>query len=344
MNMEDSINLNIWRLYKHMLRSRLFEQAVIQYWSDGKISGEMHMGLGEEAIVAGILDHFKDGDSMALDHRGTPAMVIGGIDLGALLREFLGDQAGLCGGKGGHMHLFSKERLAASSGIVGAAGPTACGFAVAAKYLRPGSISVAFFGDGAVNQGMLLESFNLSVAWNLPILFVCKDSEWAITTISSSVTGGNLVERANGFGMNAVEIDGSDVETVWESVKEPIKNAREKNEPSFIHAHCYHSEGHFLGDPLLQVARNPLGEMKKMAGSMIKSITKIKGASLKERTNTLSSISSLIGKTAKERRVPGKDPLEITRNKLLHDESKLNQIEQEVQAEIKAVIDDVMIL
>ena len=98
-----------------------------------------------------------------------------GVDLVALLREFLGHPGGICDGMGGHMHLFSKQHLVASSGIVGASGPTAAGFALAAQYLKSRSIAVSFFGDGAINQGMLLESFNLAQVWNLPVLFVCKD-------------------------------------------------------------------------------------------------------------------------------------------------------------------------
>jgi pyruvate dehydrogenase E1 component alpha subunit len=197
-----------------------------------------------------------------------------GVDLVALLREFLGHPQGLCNGMGGHMHLFSKQHLAASSGIVGASGPTAAGFAFAAQYLNPGSIAISFFGDGAVNQGMLLESFNLAVVWKLPVLFVCKDSEWAITTISSTVTGGKLVDRAIGFGMNAIEIDGTNVEDVWFAAKDAINRARNGEGPTFIRTHCYHIEGHFLGDPLLRVARKPSYRRSFSWGSIIASCSK----------------------------------------------------------------------
>jgi pyruvate dehydrogenase E1 component alpha subunit len=156
--------LDFWSLYAKMLESRLFEEAVIRLWQDGLISGEMHLGTGEEAIIAGVVSNLQESDTMALDHRGTAAMLMRGEDPVSLLRELLGRPDGLCGGMGGHMHLFSKKALAASSGIVGAAGPTAAGFALSAQYLRPGSIAVAFFGEGAVNEGMLMESMNLAVA------------------------------------------------------------------------------------------------------------------------------------------------------------------------------------
>ncbi len=335
--MENSASLDIWRLYKQMLRSRLFEQAVVKLWNEGKISGEMHMGIGEEAIVAGILDFFREGDAMALDHRGTPPLVMRGINLVSIMREFLGKPDGLCCGMGGHMHLFSKEHLAASSGIVGASGPTATGFALAAQYLRPGTLSVAFFGDGAINQGMLLESMNLAVVWELPVIFVCKDSDWAITTVSSTVTGGTICDRARGFGLETVKLDGSDVETVWKTAKKAVEKARDGRGPTFIHAFCYHIEGHFLGDPLLRLARNPITEMGKMAGSLIKAATKLKGTSLKERGRGLGMITSLLGKTTRELSGKQKDPVEITRKKLESDPGRLQKLEDEVKKEIENV-------
>ena len=144
---------DLWALYRHMLRSRLFELAVAKLWNDGDISGEMHLGTGEEAIAAGVVSQLTDGDAMALDHRGTPPLLMRGVDPVTLLRELLGRSDGLCAGMGGHMHLFSPEHLAASSGIVGASGPAVVGFALAAQRLRPGTLAAAFFGEGAVNQG-----------------------------------------------------------------------------------------------------------------------------------------------------------------------------------------------
>ena len=138
---------------------------------------------------------------MALEHRGTPPMLMRGVEPVALLREFMGQADGLCGGKGGHMHLFAPDKLAASSGIVSAAGPAANGFVLAGQMLHPGSVSIAFFGDGATSEGMLMESMNLAVVWKLSVIFVCKDNAWAITTPANTVVGGNLLARAQAFGM-----------------------------------------------------------------------------------------------------------------------------------------------
>jgi TPP-dependent pyruvate/acetoin dehydrogenase alpha subunit len=145
-----SEQIDIWHLYHQMYRSRIFEEAIARLWSEGLISGEMHLGIGEEAICAGVAAHLQDGDAVALDHRGTPPLVLRGTDLQPILYELLGSDKGLCAGHGGHMHLYDKERLMASSGIVGSSGPAAAGFALAAKYLRQGKIAVAYFGEGAL--------------------------------------------------------------------------------------------------------------------------------------------------------------------------------------------------
>lgn len=334
------MSFELWSLYKTMLRSRLFEEAVIEIWNDGKISGEMHLGLGEEAIVAGVVAQLIDGDALALDHRGTPPVLMRGVDPLLLLREFLGQPDGLCAGRGGHMHLFSREHLIASSGIVGASGPAAVGFALAARHLRPKNLAVAFFGEGAMNQGMLMESLNLAVAWNLPVIFVCKDSQWAITTRSESVTGGSLLERARSFGMPAAEVDGSDVETVWKAAEVSSVRARRGKGPSFLYGQCFHPEGHFLGDPLLRVARHPLREMKEIGGPLLKSVMKGDGASVTKRSGRLGTVTALIGKTAKEQWVKQKDPLIETRSKLQKtDKKRLQKLETEIAKEIKTTVE-----
>jgi len=325
-----------------MLRSRLFEEAVTRIWNDGRISGEMHLSIGEEAIVAGTVLQLKDGDAMALDHRGTSPLVMRGVDMILLLREFLGLPDGLCGGQGGHMHLFSSAHLAASSGIVGASGPAATGFALAATHLRPGTIALAFFGEGAMNQGMLLEAMNLAVVWKLPVIFVCKDSKWAITTVSATVTGGNLVERAASFGMPAREVDGTDVAIVWHTAQEAIARARAGKGPTFLLATCPHPEGHFLGDPLLRIARNPVQEIKNVAGPLMKSVTRLKGGSIAKRTGGLGKISALISKTTKEQIMSQKDPIKIIRQKLKSDKDRLNNIAESVNAEIHRIVSEAL--
>jgi len=317
--------IEIWQLYRNMLYSRLFENAIQNLWAKGKISGEMHLGTGEEAIIAGIISQLEEGDAIAVDHRGTPPFIMRGIDPISLLLEFLGHPDGLCAGQGGHMHLFSKEHLIASSGIVGSSGPAATGFALALKYKKQKNIAVAFFGEGAINQGMMLESMNLASIWNLPVLFVCKDNDWAVTTITNDVTGGNLIDRAKGFGIEGYEVDGKDIEAVLKVANEAISKIRSNGGPQFIHAYCVHIEGHFLGDPLLRYQRNP-----NLLAEVVEPLKKYPGKGLDE---ILLLFRKIGGQTKKK-----VDPIVITQKKLKSDPNRLKQIEEKVAREIEQLI------
>ena len=319
------VEVEIWQLYKNMLRSRLFENAIMGLWEEGKISGEMHLGTGEEAIIAGVVSQLEEGDAMAVDHRGTPPFIMRGIDPVLILLELLGHSKGLCAGQGGHMHLFSKEHLVASSGIVGSSGPAATGFALALKYQKQNKIAVAFFGEGAINQGMMLESMNLASAWNLPVLFVCKDNDWAVTTIKNNVTGGNLIERAKGFGIEGCEVDGTDVEAVWKVVNEAFSKMRNNGGPQFIHAHCVHKEGHLLGDPLVRYYRNP-----NMLTEASDSLKEYSGESLNEVLLLLRKIGGQLKKKV--------DPIVVIQKKLKNDADRLKQIEEELTKEIEQIV------
>lgn len=321
---------DLWHLYELMLKSRYFEEAVLQLWNEGKISGEMHLGIGEEAIAAGIVSLLTKGDAMALDHRGSPQLIMLGINPFTLFKELLGHPDGFNNGMGGHMHLFSKEHLTLSSGIVGSSGPAALGFAISAQYLRPGKIAVSFFGEGAINQGMLMESFNLAASWRLPVLFVCKDNKWSITTESKKVTSGILTERVNSFGIPAFEYDGSDVSTVWNASKTAIDHARKGDGPTFLHFHCVRPEGHILGDPLIRMVRQPIKEMKTIAGPLLKSVTKLKGGSIIQRSSSLKSVSATLGKTVKVQMLKSGDPLKNLREKLKTEKNRLEKLESSV--------------
>jgi len=332
---------DLWSLYRQMFRSRLYEEAVTELWEEGLISGEMHLGMGEEGIVAGVLAHLQEGDALALDHRGTPPMLMWGVDPVALLKEMLGREDGLCRGVGGHMHLFDPERLVASSGIVGAAGPAACGFALAGRRLRPGSVAVAFFGEGAANQGMLLESFNLAVAWRLPVIFVCKDNGWEITTRAEMVTGGDLTPRAAGFGLATARIDGGNVLAVWGAAQEAVARARDGEGPTFLHCTCVHIEGHFLGDPLLRIARRPLGEMAEMAGPLTRAVVSRRGASLGDRAAGLRNLTALIRRAFAEDRSREGDPLPPARLRLRQENAqRLEELEEEVARSVGLAVAD----
>jgi pyruvate dehydrogenase E1 component alpha subunit len=210
---------------------------------------------------------------------------------------------------------------------------------MAAQYLRPGNIAVAFFGDGAMNQGMLMESLNLAVVWKLPVLFVCKDNEWAITTRSPSVTGGNLIDRAQSFGMPSMEVDGADAEAVWDAAGRGVARARNGDGPTFLLARCSRIEGHFLGDPLLRVLQKPLQQMKDMTGPLLRSVIAKNGLPLRERISGLGTTISLISQAVKEQHGERRDPLELTGSRLSQEKSRLDELHKEVDQEITQTVE-----
>ena len=329
-----------WSLYTSRLRSRLLEEAVAGLWQDGLISGEMHLGLGEEAVVAGVVSHLRDGDAMALDHRGTAALFMRGVDPVALVREMLGRPDGLCGGMGCHMHLFSTEHLAASSGIVGASGPAAVGFALAAQYERTDRVAVAFLGEGSMNQGMMMESLNLASVWNLPVIFVCKDDDWSIATVSEKMRGGDLVERARALGVPAVEVDGGDVVAVWHAAETAIEGARACGGPAFLLARCVHAEAHFLGFQLLRMVRKPVREMPGVAVPLTRSLLRRRGASLRDRFAGLTEVLAATRTTMRDPREDTKnDPVLRTRGLLAADSERLRVLEDAAEREMTDILE-----
>ncbi len=332
------MTFNPVRLYEQMLSIRLFEEIVGALWKDGLISGEMHSSLGEEAVAVGVVDHLGDGDAMALDHRGTAPLLARGVDPVSLLRECLGRKDGLCGGWGGHMHLFSPAHLAASSGIVGATGPAGVGFALAQEHLRPGRVAVSFFGEGSMNQGMLLESLNLAAAWRLPLVFVCKDNQWSITTPSSSVTAGALTDRAKGFGLPVLAADGLDIRAVWEAAREAVLRARDRKGPTFLLARCVHLEGHSLGYQPFRITRRPVREMAPLVVPLVKSLVRRKGASLPARLRALVDVISRIRAEAKDARSPANDPVVRARRLLGADAAHLADLEENIRKQVQAVV------
>jgi pyruvate dehydrogenase E1 component alpha subunit len=326
-------------LYRQMLRARSYELAVEDLWNRGLIAGEMHLGTGEEAVAAGVVTYLGDGDGLALTHRCSPALVVRGVPLVPMLRELLGCEDGLCRGRGGHMHLFSKQHLAATSGIVGASLPTAAGFALANRRLRSNRVAVAFTGTGAMNSGMALETLNLATAWSLPIVIVCIDNGWAITTSSEAVTGGKLVERARAFGLRAESVDGRDVRAVHRLAGKLIDLTRRGKGPAFLLATCPRLDGHFLGDPLLRMARQPIAEGKSTFAKVISSAASPGGGGLKDRAAGMTRMMSVI---ARARRAPTRerrgDPMLAARKAMKKQETERDRIDAEVAAEIESAV------
>ena len=190
------------KAYRQMRTIRDFEDAVHEEFSAGNIPGFVHLYAGEEASGVGFCLHLNDQDRIASTHRGHGHCIAKGCDPNAMMKEIFGRKDGLCGGKGGSMHIadLSKGMLGAN-GIVGGGPPLICGAALSSKTLKTGGVAIAFVGDGGSNQGTTLESMNLAKAWNLPAIFVFEDNGYAESTASGWSVSGDLVERGKAYGI-----------------------------------------------------------------------------------------------------------------------------------------------
>jgi TPP-dependent pyruvate/acetoin dehydrogenase alpha subunit len=236
--------------YRMMRTIREFEERLHAEFATGEIPGFVHLYAGEEASATGVCLHLDERDAIASTHRGHGHCIAKGVDVKAMMAEIYGRKTGSCHGKGGSMHIadLSKGMLGAN-GIVGGGPPLICGTALAAKQLGTSGVGVAFFGDGASNQGTTLEALNLASVWQLPAIFVAENNGYAEATSSTwSVASDNIADRAAGFGMPGVIVDGFDFFAVHEAAGEAIERAREGGGPTLIEVKFTRYFGHFEGD------------------------------------------------------------------------------------------------
>ena len=295
--------------YRLITRIRLVEEALVDAWADGLVPGEYHSGIGEEGINAGVVLHLSGEDAMALDHRGTGPLIARGADPLGLMLEVMGSEAGMNRGRAGHMHLMDSQLHAAADGIVGSSGPLAVGHAVALKRLHPGRIAVAFHGEAAMNQGMLMEAYNLAVAWRLPVLFVCKDNRWSITTSSRSVTGGDVLDRARSFGLTVQEARGERVAEVHAAAGKLIKRARRGKGPGLLYVTCHRPGGHFEGDPLVRIVDSPVAQSTDLLQELRSAVSGRKGGTRGEKIRGFGEIVTRSTRAMRDWKLgSGKDP------------------------------------
>ncbi|HUL07540.1 MAG TPA: thiamine pyrophosphate-dependent dehydrogenase E1 component subunit alpha [Candidatus Acidoferrum sp.] len=254
---------DLLKAYKRMRMIREFEDAVHDEFSAGNIPGFVHLYAGEEASGVGVCMHLDDRDAIASTHRGHGHCIAKGCDEQAMMAEIFGKKDGLCGGKGGSMHIadLSKGMLGAN-GIVGGGPPLICGAALAAKTNKTGGVAIAFVGDGGSNQGTTFESYNLAKVWNLPAIFIVEDNGYAESTASKWSVGGSQVGRGNGFGLPSMEVDGSDFFVVYEAAREAIDRARAGGGPTLIHMKVMRYYGHFEGDATTYKAPDEVAKYK----------------------------------------------------------------------------------
>jgi pyruvate dehydrogenase E1 component alpha subunit len=239
------------RLHRTMLTIRLFEQRVAREFRTGQIPGFVHMYVGEEAVAAGVCANLDDDDYVTSTHRGHGHCIAKGCELGPMMAEIYGRVDGLCKGRGGSMHIadFSRGMLGANA-IVGGGIALANGAGLASSVRGSGQVAVAFFGDGAVNQGVLHESLNLAAIWKLPVIFVCENNGFAESTPAVYATSvRDVALRAAGYGIPGVIADGADVRSVYEAARTAVARARAGEGPTLLEAKTYRFMGHFEGDP-----------------------------------------------------------------------------------------------
>ena len=235
--------------YRTMRTIRDFEERVHVEFSAGGIPGFVHLYAGEEASAVGVCAHLDERDKIASTHRGHGHCLAKGCEVDGMMAEIFGKADGLCGGKGGSMHIADLSRgMMGANGIVGGGPPLICGAALTAKTLKTGGVAVAFIGDGASNQGTTMESYNLAKAWMLPAIFVVEDNGYAESTASNWSVSGTQLDRAKGFGIPAAQVDGHDFFAVHEASREMVERAREGGGPSLLHVKLDRFFGHFEGD------------------------------------------------------------------------------------------------
>ncbi len=249
-NMDPEVERGL-RHFRNMLTIRAFEEAVVKARLDGAIRGSVHPYIGEEAIAVGVCANLNDADFVASYHRGHGHTIARGADPAAMMLELYGRKGGTCGGKGGSMHVADISRgMLGANGVIGDGVTIAVGAAHAAKLLGKDSVVVAFFGDGGLNRGPVLESFNWAKAFDLPVLFVCEDNKFASTTRTKTVTAGpGPATRAAGFGLHAETVDGNDVIAVDQLAGDMVDKIRAGAGPMFLHAVTYRVRGHLATDP-----------------------------------------------------------------------------------------------
>ena len=240
------------KFYETMATIRAFEESVKRDFLAGEIPGFVHLYIGEDAIGTGICAALRDDDMIESTHRGHGHCIAKGADVNAMMAEIFGKKDGLCHGKGGSMHIADfKIGMLGANGVVGGGYNLATGAALASKMvLKNDRVSVVFFGDGASNRGTFHEAANVAAAWKLPVIFVNEMNCWASTTPYRTTTAvENISDRAKGYNMPGVVVNGQNVFEVYDAAVEAVARARRGEGPTFIEAKTYRIEGHFVGDP-----------------------------------------------------------------------------------------------
>ena len=237
--------------YRQMLVIRKFEEAIRNLYQAGKIRGSFHPCVGQEATAVGSCWALRQDDYMTCTYRGHGQAIAKGLNVRAAMAEMLGKETGCSEGKGGSMHFTDPTvGLLGANAIVAAGIPHAAGAALASQLQKRDNVALAFFGEGAVNQGVFFETLNLAVIWKLPLILVCENNLYSEMTPSHETTSNvETYKRAATFGLESIQVDGNDIEAVYNTVEEAAARARSGGGPTYIEAMTYRLWGHMMGDP-----------------------------------------------------------------------------------------------
>ena len=270
----------LW-MYETMLVIRRYEETLAQVYLEGKlpphiqqglafdiasgpVPGEMHLAAGQEPVAVGVCAHLSEADTVVGTHRPHHFAIAKGVPLDRMTAEIFGKVTGLGRGKGGHMHLFDPAHRFSCSGIVGASLPPACGAALAAKLTASQAIAVAFFGEGAANQGTFHESLNLAGLWRLPVVFVCEDNRWAISVAKDKATAiASNAERASAYGIAGIAVGQNDAIAVYEAAAQAVERARSGGGATLIEVKTDRYFGHFQGDAEVYRPKTEVSELRQ---------------------------------------------------------------------------------
>jgi pyruvate dehydrogenase E1 component alpha subunit len=253
------------KLYQDMLLIRRFEEKAGQLYGMGLIGGFCHLYIGQEAVVVGMQAALESGDQVITAYRDHGHMLATGMDPRGVMAELTGRAAGYSKGKGGSMHMFSREKnFFGGHGIVGAQVPIGTGLAFANKYRENGAVTLTYFGDGAANQGQVYESFNMAELWKLPVVYIIENNRYAMgTSVERSSAQAELSKRGASFNIPGEEVDGMDVEAVFAAGKKAVAWARAGKGPIILEMKTYRYRGHSMSDPAKYRTRDEVQSVRE---------------------------------------------------------------------------------
>ena len=252
-------------MYRDMLLIRRFEEKAGQLYGMGEIGGFCHLYIGQEAVVVGLQSVAEEGDSIVTSYRDHGHMLACGMEAGGVMAELTGREGGYSNGKGGSMHMFSREKnFFGGHGIVAAQVPIGAGLAFAHKYKGDGKVNMAYLGDGAVNQGQVYETFNMAALWELPVIFVIENNQYGMgTAVTRAAAGLDLCDRGKSYGIPGMQVDGMDVLAVRAAGEIALAHCRAGKGPYILEMKTYRYRGHSMSDPAKYRTREEVDSMRK---------------------------------------------------------------------------------